>query len=58
MEHTAADGKNYRTKFYNPECDFHRGSWQEQDNLKDNIHWREQYYHLDKTFIHFFPTQK
>lgn len=40
----------------NLERDFYRGSWQEQDSIKDNIHWREQHYHLDKTFLHFYPT--
>lgn len=42
----------------NIECDFYRGSWQERDSIKDNIRWREQRYHLDKTFLHFYPTQK
>lgn len=41
----------------NLECDFYRGTWQEQDSIKDNIRWREQHYKLDKTFLHFYPTE-
>ncbi len=40
------------------ECDFYRGAWQEQDGIKDNIRWREQHYGLDKTFLHFYPTEE
>ncbi|MCM1140623.1 MAG: hypothetical protein NC453_18790, partial [Muribaculum sp.] len=42
----------------NMECDFYRGTWQEQDSIKDNIRWREKHFGIDKTFLHFYPTEE
>lgn len=49
---------NAQKDLVNLERDFYRGSWQEQDSIKENIRWREQHYHLDKTFLHFYPTEE
>ena len=49
------DGQKY---LINTERDFYRGTWQEQDSIKDYIRWREQHYGLDKTFLHFYPTEE
>ena len=50
--------EDLQKELVNIECDFYRGSLQEQDSIKDNIRWREQYYHLNKTFLHFYPSEE
>ncbi len=50
--------EDLQKELINIECDFYRGSWQERDSIKDNIRWREQHYGLDKTFLHFYPTEE
>lgn len=42
----------------NKEKDFLKGTWQEQDSIKDSIRYFETHRQLDKAYIYFDPTKE
>ena len=42
----------------NKEKDFLKGTWQEQDSIKDRIRYFEIQRQLDKTYLYFYPSEE
>ena len=53
--HRTDEGKKWLLNF---EKDYFRGTNQEQDSIRDNIREWEKATGMDKTYIHFYPTEE
>lgn len=57
-QRTAYKTDEARQFLMNTERDFMTGTWQERDNIKNNIRYWEKERGLDKTYLYFNPTEE